>query len=276
MPVVHGSLSFVRGPLPLVRRSLAARTRSLPVRTRFFPVHTRSSRSYAVRCRSYTVLLPLVHGSLPFVHGSLPFVRRSWPYAFSSLFSEIRPVRAGKCVVAGNVRRTAEIAFGDPSSTEYIELKGRYSRRLALQSYTHADWPAAAADYKVNPHRMEYGWTSNNSVYATLGMDYRKVCEKVQVNGEPGFAWLDNMQVRGCEVRIVQDSRGVPESHCCAVLGLRTDVRPPGLQGPQGGRGQSLLGANARVLRAVLPGMPVTECMNESRGHSAHFHVMAG
>lgn len=31
---------------------------------------------------------------------------------------------AGKCVVAGNVRRTAEIAFGDPDSTEYIDLKG--------------------------------------------------------------------------------------------------------------------------------------------------------
>ena len=29
----------------------------------------------------------------------------------------------GKCVVSGNVRRTAEIAFGDPYSEEYIDLK---------------------------------------------------------------------------------------------------------------------------------------------------------
>ena len=29
----------------------------------------------------------------------------------------------GKCVVAGNIRRTAEIAFGDPHSDEYINLK---------------------------------------------------------------------------------------------------------------------------------------------------------
>ena len=29
----------------------------------------------------------------------------------------------GKCVVAGNVRRTAEIVFGDPESDEYINLK---------------------------------------------------------------------------------------------------------------------------------------------------------
>lgn len=83
----------------------------------------------------------------------------------------------GKCVVAGNVRRTAEIAFGDPESSEYIDLK----------------------DYTVNPQRMAYGWTSNNSVFATLGMDYGPICERVRKNGEPGFAWLSNMQVRGCD-----------------------------------------------------------------------------
>jgi ribonucleoside-triphosphate reductase (thioredoxin) len=68
----------------------------------------------------------------------------------------------GKCVVSGNIRRTAEIAFGDPLSDEYISLK----------------------DYKVNPQREAYGWTSNNSVFAELGMDYQKVCEKVAFNGE--------------------------------------------------------------------------------------------
>ena len=43
----------------------------------------------------------------------------------------------GRCVVSGNVRQTAEIAFGDPGSEEYINLK----------------------DYSVNPHRASYGWT---------------------------------------------------------------------------------------------------------------------
>jgi len=78
----------------------------------------------------------------------------------------------GKCVVAGNVRRTAEIVFGDPYSEEYLDLK----------------------NYKVNPKRMEFGWTSNNSVFAQLGMDYEPVCDRVVTNGEPGFAWLENMQ----------------------------------------------------------------------------------
>ena len=35
---------------------------------------------------------------------------------------------------------------------------------------------------------------SNNSVFATLGMDYSRVCERIVKNGEPGIAWLDNMR----------------------------------------------------------------------------------
>lgn len=81
----------------------------------------------------------------------------------------------GKCVVAGNVRRTAEIAFGDPDSDEFIDLK----------------------NYEKNPHRAEYGWTSNNSIFASLGMDYGPSAERVALNGEPGYAWLDNMRAYG-------------------------------------------------------------------------------
>ena len=35
----------------------------------------------------------------------------------------------GRCVVAGDVRQTAEIAFGDPNSTEYLDLKVKFSHR---------------------------------------------------------------------------------------------------------------------------------------------------
>jgi len=78
----------------------------------------------------------------------------------------------GKCVVSGNVRRTAEIAFGDPNSTQFMDLK----------------------DYSKNPQRMAYGWTSNNSVFAELGMDYSEVAKRICINGEPGLAWLENMR----------------------------------------------------------------------------------
>ena len=79
---------------------------------------------------------------------------------------------------------TAEIAFGDPDSAEYLDLK----------------------NYAVNPQRAAYGWTSNNSVYAKVGMDYAAACERVRVNGEPGFAWLENMQKYG-RMNGVEDGR---------------------------------------------------------------------
>lgn len=81
----------------------------------------------------------------------------------------------GKCVVAGNVRRTAEIAFGESDSEEFLDLK----------------------NYHKNPHRADFGWTSNNSIFAKIGMDYGPSAHRVAINGEPGYAWLDNMRAYG-------------------------------------------------------------------------------
>ncbi|KAI9990328.1 hypothetical protein PInf_021138 [Phytophthora infestans] len=78
----------------------------------------------------------------------------------------------GVCVVSGNVRRTAEIAFGDYNDEEYVDLK----------------------NYEKNPDRAAFGWTSNNSIFADIGMDYQPIAEQIVRNGEPGFAWLDNMR----------------------------------------------------------------------------------
>jgi len=81
----------------------------------------------------------------------------------------------GVCVVAGNVRRTAEIAFADCDDLEFLDLK----------------------NYELNPDRGEYGWTSNNSVFCKVGQDYFLQTERTRINGEPGYAWLKNMQDYG-------------------------------------------------------------------------------
>lgn len=82
----------------------------------------------------------------------------------------------GVCVVAGNVRRTAEIVFGPYSENEYLDLK----------------------NYKVNPERNDgksgWAWTSNNSIFCDLGMDYKNSAERTKLNGEPGYAYLENMK----------------------------------------------------------------------------------
>ncbi|KAJ1895632.1 hypothetical protein LPJ66_004467 [Kickxella alabastrina] len=81
----------------------------------------------------------------------------------------------GRCVVSGNVRRTAEIAFGDPDDAEFVALK----------------------DYAANPRRAAFGWTSNNSVFAQIGMSYDAVCQRVRENGEPGLQWMENARAFG-------------------------------------------------------------------------------
>ncbi len=79
----------------------------------------------------------------------------------------------GRCVVAGNVRRSAEIVFGDPDDEEFTTLKQDKE--------------------KLRHHR----WASNNSIFAKVGMNYNKHARSTAINGEPGYEWLDNARAYG-------------------------------------------------------------------------------
>jgi adenosylcobalamin-dependent ribonucleoside-triphosphate reductase len=74
----------------------------------------------------------------------------------------------GKCVVAGNVRRSAEIALGEPTDLDFITSKQDQE--------------------KLYSHR----WASNNSIFAMRGLDYTFIADQIAVNGEPGIFWLEN------------------------------------------------------------------------------------
>ncbi|WP_033829067.1 ribonucleoside-triphosphate reductase, adenosylcobalamin-dependent [Bacillus andreraoultii] len=74
----------------------------------------------------------------------------------------------GKTVVAGNVRRSAEIALGSPEDSEYITMK---QDKEALMS-----------------HR----WASNNSVIVDRSFDdYGFIASSIAVNGEPGIVNIE-------------------------------------------------------------------------------------
>jgi len=77
----------------------------------------------------------------------------------------------GACVVAGNVRRSAELALGELDDTEFINLK----------------------NYEQNPERGEWGWASNNTVIVRDGdtPDYAELAERIADNGEPGLFYID-------------------------------------------------------------------------------------
>lgn len=80
----------------------------------------------------------------------------------------------GKAVVAGNVRRSAELALGE-NNTEFLNLK----------------------NYDLNPERASWGWASNNSIVADIGMDYTDIAKRIYDNGEPGIIWMKNVKKYG-------------------------------------------------------------------------------
>lgn len=78
----------------------------------------------------------------------------------------------GKCVVSGNVRRSAELALGAADDDDFLDLK----------------------NYDINPERMGadgWGHASNNSVAATVGGNYDHLIDRIVANGEPGLVYLD-------------------------------------------------------------------------------------
>lgn len=82
----------------------------------------------------------------------------------------------GDCVVSGNVRRSALLAYGDKTSKSFLNLKNP----------------------EVFPERNSYdpqnpGWAymSNNSVRAFVGDDLSAIIPGISRNGEPGVIWED-------------------------------------------------------------------------------------
>ena len=82
----------------------------------------------------------------------------------------------GTCVVAGNVRRSATLALGAAGDDAFINLK-------------NAEVFPERNSY--DPENPGWAWMSNNSISATVGMDYEQYVDRIVDNGEPGFIWLD-------------------------------------------------------------------------------------
>ena len=127
----------------------------------------------------------------------------------------------GRCVVAGNLRRSAEIMFGDPSDKDFLRLKDPTSLNAlyAIQRELNASLESLLASEagdtggtlkaslenslkeiaeEIAEHPlMSHRWASNNSILARVGMDYAPFVDAIMDNGEPGFAWLENARKYG-------------------------------------------------------------------------------
>jgi len=155
------------------------------------------------------------------------------------LRGEITPTRAkadimnniGCCVVAGNVRRSAEIMLGSINNSEFLDLK-QYSKI----SHIHR-MEQEAENFKAEVDSREpttimcsdplcrctYGWMSNNSVILKESEDFMslvEIAERIKTNGEPGFINMKNIRKYGRygkEVAI-DDAEGI---NPCGEIPLR-------------------------------------------------------
>lgn len=103
----------------------------------------------------------------------------------------------GKCVVAANVRSSAEIALGYADDVDFINIK----------------------NYELHPERMGpdgWGYTSNNSILAEVGGHYDHLIPRIVENGEPGLIYLDNCRKYGrlIDPRNDKDARVVGINPC--------------------------------------------------------------
>lgn len=97
----------------------------------------------------------------------------NWTHLVANLANSV-----GVCIVAGNVRRSAEIALGSPTDDSFINLK----------------------NYEMYPNRNNIGWMSNNSCRLITRNDFLRlsnIAEIIRDNGEPGVYNAINVQKYG-------------------------------------------------------------------------------
>lgn len=88
----------------------------------------------------------------------------------------------GKCVVSGNVRRSAELLLGRADDKEFLQLKN-----YGEQDPKTWEFLTQGPSY----YRREWGHLSNNSIKATVGQDLTHIIDSIARNGEPGVVWMD-------------------------------------------------------------------------------------
>lgn len=114
----------------------------------------------------------------------------------------------GQCVVAGNVRRSAQLTLGPADNQEYLKLKDY-------------QWNAEKQKYEGSQaHRAAWGWASNNSVVVNNNSDFESLGQQTALNGEPGYVFLDNMRShsRMCDAPDFKDIKAKGTNPCGEIV----------------------------------------------------------
>jgi len=191
--------------------------------------------------------VPLVQG----FNGIKDILNRRIGYPITS--SDIVDIQniIGKVVIAGNVRRSAEIALGNFNDPEFRELKS-WSKwgvetgaelPLELKEESEEDFQFLLENrytpegrelierYKDRPWAYKIGgwrWASNNTVFATPGVDYTEIEKAIAETGEPGLFFLENARnySRMCDLPDYKDHRVKGTNPCISgdcLISISTD-----------------------------------------------------
>lgn len=127
--------------------------------------------------------------------------------------------RIGVCVVAGNIRRSSEIALGRADDRDFIALKDPAELNAlgeALDCETdetaRAELGARIGNHPLVTHR----WASNNAVLCQPGQVYTDLAWQTVTNGEPGYGWMDTIRAYGrlCDPPNHRDSKAKGFNPC--------------------------------------------------------------
>jgi len=107
----------------------------------------------------------------------------------------------GRCVVAGNVRRSAALSLGNKDDIDYLNMKNpdKLNELIErLKSLDSGSEEAKLLEVEIENHPLRHHrWGSNNSFNAEIGMNYDKYAKLTIKNGEPGYIWLENARNYG-------------------------------------------------------------------------------
>jgi len=103
----------------------------------------------------------------------------------------------GRCVVAGNIRRSSEMVLGSHLDEEFLQLKDPtdlIALRHALETTGNTHYYKPQID---NHPLITHRWAANLSVDGSDITDFTEIAEQTVTNGEPNYVFLKNIQTRG-------------------------------------------------------------------------------
>ncbi len=127
----------------------------------------------------------------------------------------------GKCVVAGSIRRTAQISLGDVNDTDFIDAKNWKVNPERMGVQVDEEGNAVVGEDGWPLYSSDGGWgnMSNNSIVYGLNDTLDHLVERVAMNGEPGLINLGLIQNYGrLDGKIdTSDSKAIGVNPCAEI-----------------------------------------------------------